>query len=450
MNHEQTALWQRIRDFEIDAADASKNYTTRLAKENGWTPVYAKRVIDEYKKFAFLAVAAGHGVTSSKAIDEAWHLHLLYTQNYWEQFCPLALGQPLHHHPSNGDPEQDMKFQNWYQNTLASYERLFNESPPADIWPRPNAERAPKRRWITFLGLFALTGCDKSVNPLEWPGPAFLPFFISLFLFVAGLAWMVRHQLRGPITGPPAEDWQLHPYEIAFLNGGPQLALVTAIARLTAAGRITVNRISGRIRVIDSTPLDGSVLDRALLRLADKPGGILPDKMREIGKPSLQQLEADLRRQQLWVDSHRAVQVQLIPFALSLIPLAIGVTKINIGIARDRPVGFLISLCLMAAITSFCFLVKPRRSRYGDQVLRTLQTGKTSLQGSTRRGAPVPELTLGLALFGFAELVKSEYEYFRNTLVVNNSIAGVGDGGSSSSCGGGGGCGGGGCGGCGS
>lgn len=451
MNHDQIALWHRIRDFDIDAADASKNYSNRLAKENGWTPVYAKRVIDEYKKFTFLAVAAGHGVTPSKAVDEAWHLHLLYTQSYWEQFCPQVLGQPLHHNPSNGDQEQDMKFQNWYQNTLTSYERLFNETPPADIWPRANQETKPKRRWLAFLPLFLLTGCDKSMNPLEWPGPAFLPFFIFLCLSAVGIALAARHFLCGPVSGPPATDWQLQPNELAYLNGGPQLAILIAVARLTAAKRIEVNQKSGRLRLIDSTPMNDPLLDRIVLRAVDTTGGITPARLYQVTKPALYEIEVNLRRQGLWVSGLDTLKVQLIPFAIALLPLVVGITKINIGIMRDRPVGYLIALCLITAIFNLGFLVKPRRSRYGDQVLKELQQKQEALRGVGRnRNVAAEDLSYGLALFGFAALIGSEHEYLRRTMAQSSPYSSGGDGGSSSSCGGGGGCGGGGCGGCGS
>jgi uncharacterized protein (TIGR04222 family) len=447
MNHDQIALWHRIRDFDIDAADASKNYSNRLAKENGWTPVYAKRVIDEYKKFTFLAVAAGHGVTPSKAVDEAWHLHLLYTQSYWEQFCPKVLGQPLHHRPSNGDQEQDMKFQNWYQNTLASYERLFNESPPADIWPRANEETKPKRRWLAFLPLFLLTGCDKSMNPLEWPGPAFIPFFICLCLTAVGLALAARHLLRGPASGPPTADWRLGPYEVAYLNGGPQLAILTAVARLTAAKRIEVNQKSGRLRLIDSTPMNDPLLDRIILRAADTTGGILPEKLYQVTKPAMYEMEMNLRRQGLWVSTLDTAKVQLIPFIIASLPLVVGVTKMNIGMIRDRPVGFLIALCLITGIVSLGFLIKPRRSRYGDQVLKELQSSSAGYRTVGRnRKANADDLGFGLALFGFAALAGSEHEYLRRTMAQSSSYGSGGDSGSSS-CGGDGG--GGGCGGCG-
>ena len=59
MNPEHAALLQRLNAFNFDAPDATFPFSSRLAKENQWSPSYARRVIAEYKRFTFLAVAAG-------------------------------------------------------------------------------------------------------------------------------------------------------------------------------------------------------------------------------------------------------------------------------------------------------------------------------------------------------------------------------------------------------
>src|SRR5947199_354356 len=81
-------------------------------------PERAARAIEEYRRFAFLAVAAGHPVSPSDAVDQVWHLHLLYTRSYWVQFCGEVLGKPLHHEPSTGGGGEAAKFDAWYGQTL--------------------------------------------------------------------------------------------------------------------------------------------------------------------------------------------------------------------------------------------------------------------------------------------------------------------------------------------
>lgn len=136
MNRQQEQLFARIQAFEIDDTHAQTTFAQRLARENRWPLDYALRVIDEYKKFLFLAIAAGHPVTPSHIVDQAWHLHLTYTRSYWDRLCAGVLGRPLHHDPSRGGDEEERKYKQWYANTLESYQRLFGESPLRDIWPR--------------------------------------------------------------------------------------------------------------------------------------------------------------------------------------------------------------------------------------------------------------------------------------------------------------------------
>jgi hypothetical protein len=128
-------LWIRIAGFPLDDPKAKLTFSRRLARDNGWSCYYACRVIAEYKRFCYLALVAGHPVTPSEEVDQAWHLHLLYTRNYWDDFCREVLHQPLHHGPTRGGLEEQVKFREWYTATIESYARLFGSSPPSDIWP---------------------------------------------------------------------------------------------------------------------------------------------------------------------------------------------------------------------------------------------------------------------------------------------------------------------------
>ena len=90
MDDQQVELYRRIQAFEFDTAEVQWPFNGRLARENRWSEEFTLSVIKEYKKFAFLAMAAGHPVTPSDQVDQAWHLHLTYTRSYWEEFCAKA------------------------------------------------------------------------------------------------------------------------------------------------------------------------------------------------------------------------------------------------------------------------------------------------------------------------------------------------------------------------
>jgi hypothetical protein len=132
---ERNELWARLEAFVIGDQVAELGFARRLARENGWGAAFAERVIREYMRFVYLAMEAGHPVTPSDEVDQAWHLHLLYTESYWHDLCRDVLGRPLHHGPTRGGEAEGEKFHDWYEATLASYRRIFGEEPPRDIWP---------------------------------------------------------------------------------------------------------------------------------------------------------------------------------------------------------------------------------------------------------------------------------------------------------------------------
>ncbi len=169
-------VWQRLSRYEIGPLEASLSFAARLARDNGWSAAMAARVIEEYRRFAFLAATGAAQVTPSDAVDQAWHLHLTYTRDYWERFCPDVLGRPLHHGPTTGGPVERNRFFAQYADTLARYEAAFGKPPPSDIWPAaaqrllddPRARRVHPRDAIllsrqqaallllAFIGLIAL------------------------------------------------------------------------------------------------------------------------------------------------------------------------------------------------------------------------------------------------------------------------------------------------------
>lgn len=135
MTAEQHMLWEKVHNLELDDPGSDLTFTERLARENGWPLTYALRAVDEYKRFMFLACVAGHPLTPSDQVDQVWHLHLLYTESYWLDFCDGILGRQVHHGPTRGGHHERDKFTDWYEKTKTTYVEFFGEKPPADIWP---------------------------------------------------------------------------------------------------------------------------------------------------------------------------------------------------------------------------------------------------------------------------------------------------------------------------
>lgn len=259
------ALWAQLEALDLDGA-AALSFSKRLARDNGWPPAFAQRVVLEYKKFVYLAATCGHPVTPSDEVDQAWHLHLMYTRSYWDELCDGILGFRLHHGPTKGGAAEGQKFTDWYARTLASYRAAFGEAPPADIWPpaavrfgeaphfrRINVRRKwviPKpqlslgwlaQRWPGLLAaalLLALVGCTAHtpLNPFNWYGPEFLTLYWLLCGTLLPLALWWRHHARGPVAyyaGPRPTS-----YELARLADRGQTIADSALATLTYRGQL--------------------------------------------------------------------------------------------------------------------------------------------------------------------------------------------------------------------
>lgn len=135
MTDHENQIWEKVNNFEIDDASAAMTFTDRLARDNGWSLVFALRAVEEYKKFIFLNCITTHPLTPSDQVDQVWHLHLLYTHSYWDDLCQNTIGKKIHHGPTKGGNNEQDKFTNWYEKTLELYRNTFHADPPSDLWP---------------------------------------------------------------------------------------------------------------------------------------------------------------------------------------------------------------------------------------------------------------------------------------------------------------------------
>lgn len=175
-------LWKRVEAHQIGPPDASLTFADRLARENRWSLEHANRVILEYKRFCYLARTAGHQVTPSDAVDQAWHLHLTYSRDYWETFCPQVLGADLHHGPTAGGKLERTRYYDQYAATLKAYEQAFGEAPPADIWPD-----ARRRFEVDPKGVRVNPQNDLILSRTQWAVALFV-----LVTFGAILGWLMK------------------------------------------------------------------------------------------------------------------------------------------------------------------------------------------------------------------------------------------------------------------
>ncbi|WP_406693393.1 TIGR04222 domain-containing membrane protein [Singulisphaera sp. Ch08] len=288
---------------------------------------------------------------------------------------------------------------------------------------------------------------------LNLTGPQFLSLYLLLLACAVALTAVIRWASRSPSDGPGPETLDLDPYDVAYLAGGELSAVDATIASLVHRDLVKVNPAGRTIDAVGS--LSDDLLHPLEQAVAPNTGasefGRKIATARQAAKPALEAIRLRLTSLGLLMDNEAVWGAQLLRTIPILAVLLLGLAKIQVGISRDKPVSFLVALCLATTLIEIGFLcVRPHRSRWGDHVLQQLRNQNAALQSTgSRRAADLvgPDLTLAVALFGTGILAGGPLNDLRIALTPPPSVGG-GDGGSGD-FGGGGGCGGGGCGGCG-
>lgn len=89
-------------------------------------------VMDEYKKFMAMAMAFGaEPVPVSEFLDDFWHTHIVFTQDY-AAMCQTIAGRFVHHRPRILDDEA-MLAAAFTTRTMDLYRQCFGE-PNRKVW----------------------------------------------------------------------------------------------------------------------------------------------------------------------------------------------------------------------------------------------------------------------------------------------------------------------------
>jgi hypothetical protein len=470
--NEHKALWNKIREFPLNEPGAAITFSNKLQEQQEWTASYTERVIEEYRKFIFLCCVAPKGASPSKAVDEAWHLHLTYTKSYWVDLCKNTLGRDIHHHPSKGGAAEDHKHEDWYKETLDQYRQAFGNDPPQDIWPPPFEEMdLPEPRFeqgletnsVNFLILLVffliIAVSFGTFWPFDLTGPEFL---IAYPLIILGL-WSVHYHIE-----KKKEDY----YEALVADHFETGATVFQQAKF----------LYGKHRAIQTALVD--LLRRDLLEV--RPNRVFVVHNKYYNQPENEEnplIENFLRESDgaeikydlidtTWYDeekfSHPSL-TKLYRFAyakkshrekymVNFFILLIGIARLLQGWTNGRPTGFLIMEILLLLIIGR--YIQKNFSRVGSMFRKAENIFyHRSITNSLYKDDVVANFAAqgNNAIRWFAEgailaTVFASFGPIRHTNIsatYQGYTSGDGGAGGCSSCGGGGGCGGGGCEGCG-
>jgi uncharacterized protein (TIGR04222 family) len=479
-------LWIRIRDFSLTDPSAQVSFESKLAAECGWTLGHANVVTSEYRRFLYLTQTAGQSMCPSRDVDCAWHLHLTQTRSY-RLFCESVLGRFLHHDASKEGPTELARHKGMYCATLEAYRSKFGESAPRDIWPvvevrfghakpqpaestwqLPDVLKGGKAAKLVLVVAAASTAwlANATLADLPWNSLDGIQFGVSYVLAMASVGWAfnaIRRHRSARVNGAPVVD----AYEAAWLAGGQERVLGTAVASLVARGLLELSphkkddKITGAVCQRTSKDIDVATLDLAERTcLQAMPQGNLDfDALRRTTTAPLSSIPRRLEKAGLLLragemGSSRALAA-LCMFAL----LVIGFSRFGHIFSEGRWFPSLLPLLiwLNLHLVFRLFAAAARPSVLGMKVLDDMKARHDTLKHGTLLSAQAPSptyvgaaalVTLAFALFGTQAVMASEAFAGINFVFGEDKTNPTGHSSSTAGCGGGdGGCGG--CGGCG-
>jgi uncharacterized protein (TIGR04222 family) len=277
-------------------------------------------------------------------------------------------------------------------------------------------------------------------------GPSFLLVYLLIAVAVGVAGVRARRALAEPATTGPAGDLTAHPHDVAYLNGGGDLAVYSALSAMHLRGTIATKR--GSVQATGRLEPDADALERAIHRTATGP--VLPRRLpfhRSV-QTAMAAIEDRLMAGGFLLTDEQRWQIRRVGLWM-LGVAAIGLVRMLAGVAEARPVGFLVVALLVVTVVAVVQLsLAPRRSRHGDRTLCALRAEHHGLSPEVKPDWRVygpNAAALGIGIFGTSALWASD-PVFAGEIAVSRSAASA-TGGASGFAGSGAGGGGGGCGG---
>ena len=488
-------LLARLEAVPLSAPDDPLGFECRLADENGWTLGHALEVVREYRRFLVLTQVAGEPVCPSDDVDRAWHLHITRTADY-ARWCEQLFDGFLHHVPSRGGAGALARHRAMYEATLGRYLGAFGQRPPPEVWPDvvlrfgPSRTTAASTGWLVpsvlrkghrlaFAAIAAAALCGIGGLPgglRALSGPTFVLLALGA---IALVAWFGLR--RSDAAGPIDERDTLDPHEAAWLAGGLQRMVATALALMvdrgqlylrtaqTTSGKTTISAVQCAL-VPDAPPPTHPV--EAACRAAVRDGVLSFGRAADAIAPFARATDRRLVAAGLASDDARLESRHARALLAAGTIFALMTARLLPGLASGRPVGLLVLLMIADALLMFALAARRwRATPRGQALLKRLRASvdraraSSGKQGATSAPATTAGLPLALALLGAVAVMNDErfsgfvHAFGRSTPQRWNgnrddsrdsSCSSIGCGGANASgCGGGGDGGGGGGGGCG-
>ncbi|MGI9003918.1 MAG: TIGR04222 domain-containing membrane protein [Pseudonocardia sp.] len=267
-------------------------------------------------------------------------------------------------------------------------------------------------------------------------GPMFLFAYLVTATAVGVAGFRVRRTLADtPTTGPV--DVATRPHDVAYLNGGAELAVYSALSSMHLQGTIGSER--GTVQAVGRLGPDTDELERAIHFTAT---GAVHRRRLPFHRPvraALAAAEQRLVAAGLLLTDEQRHRIRRVG-SWMLAVTGLGLVRLLAGIADARSVGFLLATLLAVTAVAVVQLSRaPRRSRLGDRTLAGLRSEHHALSPTITPDWTVygPAGTaLGIGIFGTSALWASDPVFADELAAQRVAAGGSGDTGTEFSSGG--------------
>jgi uncharacterized protein (TIGR04222 family) len=257
-------------------------------------------------------------------------------------------------------------------------------------------------------------------------GPTFLLAYLLIATAVGVAAARERRALAEPRAPRPVDELLEHPHDVAYLNGGGELAVYAALCAMHLRGTITTAR--GSVRAVGRLGHDADALERAIHTTA--AGGVARRRLlfhRPV-QTALAVAEDRLIVGGFLLSEERRRHIRRVGTWMLAVAL-LGLVRVLAGVAQARPVGLLVvALLVVTAVAVLQFHRAPQRSRHGDRVLRGLRAQHEDLAPESEPDWHLQgpaAAALGIGIFGTRAVWASD-PGFAETIAAPRAIAGDG------------------------
>ncbi|MHA6617387.1 TIGR04222 domain-containing membrane protein [Pseudonocardia sp. DLS-67] len=239
-------------------------------------------------------------------------------------------------------------------------------------------------------------------------GSTFLPAYLMIAVAVGAGGVCVRRALAEPGATKPIADLTDRPHDVAYLAGGGELAVWSALCAMHLRGTLTAT--DGTVRAVGRLDAATDALEEAIHTTAGTPVGRRRLVFHRSVRPALGRIEERLVAAGFLLSDDRRRRIRRVGFWM-LAVAALGLVRVLADIAEVRPVGLLVAaLLLVTAVAVLQLTMSPRRTRRGNRALAALRDRHRALaperepdwQSHGPAGA-----ALGIGLFGTGALAVS-------------------------------------------